>query len=57
MKDFVKDGYIEGNNNIMYPLTNVISIKWDIIDEKEILDNGSRFPKIIYSSKDIENYL
>lgn len=57
MMDFVRDGYIEGNDNAMYPLTNVISIKWDIVDEKEIPDNGIKFPKIIYSSKDIENCL
>ena len=37
---YVKDdGYIKDKNDIMYPLTNVISIEWELMNLKIVEDN------------------
>ena len=35
------DGYMKDINEIMYPLTNIISIRWDLLDEKIVEDRFS----------------
>lgn len=38
MIDINSDGYIEDDNEVMYPLSNIISIKWELVDEKTVED-------------------
>ena len=33
------DGYIEDKNRVMYPLENVISIEWKLIEERIFVDS------------------
>lgn len=39
MIDIKSDGYIEDNKKVMYPLTNVVSIEWELVKELKLEDN------------------
>lgn len=43
MIDIKDNGYIQDNCYIMYPLANIVSINWDLIDEREIEDKFDNF--------------
>lgn len=44
------DKYIEDTDYTMYPLQNVISIKWELIDEKYVPDKFKEYQ--VYVSQD-----
>lgn len=31
------NGYLEDENDIVYPLQNILSIKWQLVDNKELI--------------------
>lgn len=35
MIDIKSDGYLEDNYGVMYPLANIVSIDWQLVDEKK----------------------
>lgn len=43
MLDIKSDGYIEDENKIMYPLSNIISIEWKLSKEMIVEDNFSEY--------------
>jgi len=43
MIDIKSDGYIKDNRNVMYPLTNIVSIDWTLEDEKVVEDRFSEW--------------
>ncbi|MDF2885574.1 MAG: hypothetical protein K0R54_6150 [Clostridiaceae bacterium] len=38
-----RSGYIEDNNSIMFPLTNVLSIEWKLLDRKTAEGDVSKY--------------
>jgi hypothetical protein len=47
------DKFIEDVNEIMYMLSNVISIRWELLDERIVEDKFSDF-KVFLTNKDLE---
>ena len=45
MIDIKSDGYIYDENKVMYPITNVLSIEWNVVQEKTVI---GEFPYRIY---------
>lgn len=43
MIDIKSDGYMLDINKIMYPLQNIKSIKWELLDEKSVPDKFSSY--------------
>jgi hypothetical protein len=43
MIDINSRGYMKDSNDIMYPLTNIISIDWKLLDEKIVQDVYDRY--------------
>lgn len=44
--------YLKDENGVMYPMQNIISIKWEINDTKEVeveYINGTHFREIVYN--------
>ena len=54
MIDIKSDGYIEDQNDIMYPLQNILSIDWKLIDEKVVLDNFSHKFEVAFTNREVE---
>ena len=54
MIDIEENGYIKDKNEIMYPLTNIVSIEWKLLEEKIIEDNFSKY-QIFVTTKELEN--
>lgn len=46
-------GYIEDKNGIIYPLTNVVSIEWKLLEEKIVEDNFNN--QVFVETKELEN--
>ena len=55
MIDIKDDGYIKDDCGVMYPLANVVSINWDLIDEKEIEDKFGEF-QIFITKEEVDKY-
>lgn len=55
MIDIKRDGYLKDHRNVMYPLSNIISIDWQLVDEKEVEDKFGEY-RIFLSKKEIEEY-
>ncbi len=55
MIDINSDGYIEDHRNVMYPLANVLSIDWQLMDEKEIEDRFDMYT-LFLSDETVEKY-
>ena len=53
MIDIKSDGYIEDQNDVMYPLQNILSIDWKLIDEKVVLDNFSHKFEVVFTDKEV----
>ena len=53
MIDIKSDGYLEDRNNVMYPLQNVVSIVWKLIDQKVVLDNFYHDFQVAFSNKEV----
>ena len=52
---FIKsDGYIKGKDEIMYILSNIISIRWDLLEERIVEDNFSEY-KIFLTTDELED--
>ena len=49
MIDVNSDGYIEDKEKVMYPLTNVISIEWELIKEVKRDDNFNDYTIFVSS--------
>ena len=47
------DGYIEDQNDVMYPLQNILSIDWKLIDEKVVLDNFCHEFEVVFTDKEV----
>lgn len=56
MVDLRSDGYIEDQDLLMHPLSNVISIEWKLIDEKTVEDRFSQY-QIFVTTKELEKVL
>ena len=51
MIDIKSDGYIKDKNKIMYPLSNVVSIEWKLLDERNVIDNFSEYQVFVTEEK------
>lgn len=47
------DGYLEDNKGIMYPLQNILSIDWKLIDSKIVADNFYHEWQVCFSDKEV----
>ena len=47
------DGYIEDQNDVMYPLQNILSIDWKLIDEKVVLDNFRHEFEVVFTNGEV----
>lgn len=54
MLNIKSDGYIEDENRIMYPLSNIISIEWKLLKEIIVEDNFDKY-KIFLTTEELEN--
>ena len=51
---YVKDdGYIKDKNDIMYPLTSVVSIEWELAKEKIVEDNFGMY-QVFVSNDEVD---
>ena len=50
------DKYIEDTDYIMYPLQNIISVKWELIDEKYVPDKFREY-QVYVSQEELEEVL
>ena len=48
------DGYIEDSEGIMYPLKNVLSIRWEFLEEKIVLDSFLYLYQTAFSDEEVE---
>ena len=56
MIDIENDGYIKDSNRVMYPLPNVVSIRWELIDEKvKQYYKGEYEYQIFFTAEEVEN--
>ena len=53
MIDIKSDGYIKDKDKVMYPLTNVVSIEWKLLEERIVEDNFSRY-ELFLSTEELE---
>lgn len=53
MKCNKSDGYMEDMQGIMYPLQNIISITWELVGEKIVLDNFNHDWQIFFSNEEV----
>lgn len=53
MIDIKRDGYLEDNYGVMYPLANIVSIDWQLVDEKKVEDKFGEY-QIFVTTKDVE---
>lgn len=51
-----EDGYILDDEGIMYPLQNVVSIAWDLIDEIRKIDKDDVMFKVWYTKNEIDKW-
>lgn len=54
MIDIKSDGYIKDINDFMYPIQNIISIEWKLLEEKIVLDNLYHKWDIFFSDEQVE---
>lgn len=47
------DKYIEDKNEVMYMLTNIISVRWELVGEKVVEDNFDRY-RCFVTTKELE---
>lgn len=50
-----EDGYLEDMNEAMYPLNNIISIEWKLLEEKVVLDNFDHRYQIYFNDEEVNN--
>lgn len=56
MINIKNDGYIKDNNRVMYPLPNVVSIRWELIEEKvKQYYKGEYEYQIFFTAEEVEN--
>lgn len=48
------DGYMKDKNDVIYPIQNIISIEWKLLEEKVVLDNFYHQWDIFFSDKEVE---
>ena len=53
MIDIKRDGYLEDNYGLMYPLANIVSIDWQLVDEKKVEDKFGEYQTCV-TTKDVE---
>lgn len=49
-----KDGYMKDTDGIIYPLQNIVSIKWELLEEKNVADIFSNTYQIFFSDEEVE---
>lgn len=52
MYDVSSDGYLRDKEGVMYILSNIISIDWQVVEEKEVEDKYSEYQVYISELKD-----
>lgn len=53
MIDINSNGYIKDKNSIMYPLSNVLSIEWILLEEKIVLDDFDHEYQIFFDNNEV----
>lgn len=51
MIDIKSDGYLKDDCDVMYPLTNIISIDWQLVDEKMVEDKFGEYKFFVTKSE------
>lgn len=54
MIDIKSDGYMKDKNDVMYPIQNIVSIEWKLLEEKIVLDNFYHKWNIFFDDKEVE---
>lgn len=52
MIDIQSDGYIEDSNGIMYILSNIVSVDWQIVEERTVEDKYSEYQIFVKTLKE-----
>lgn len=52
MIDIQSDGYIEDSDGIMYIINNVVSINWQIVEERKVEDKYSEYQIFVETLKE-----
>ncbi|MDF2881271.1 MAG: hypothetical protein K0R54_1828 [Clostridiaceae bacterium] len=53
MYDINRDGYIMDKDHVMYPLANVLSIIWNIVEKKNVEEIYSRYHQIFFTDEEV----
>lgn len=53
MMDIKSDGYLIDSKRIMYPLQNVLSIEWKLVEEKTVLDDFDHEYQVYFSDDEV----
>lgn len=53
-KKIINDGYMQDENSVMYPIGNIISIKWELVEEKLFIENTDPYKGIFYNDEELE---
>lgn len=56
MHSVKSNGYLDGKDKVMYPLTNIISIKWNMIDEKKVYEDYSNRYRIFLTDEEVNEF-
>jgi hypothetical protein len=54
MRSVVNEGYLTGDDDLMYPLSNIVSINWIIREERRLARPASKYPSTYYRESEIE---
>ena len=50
----IHDGYLKDTNNLYYPLSNILSIDWQLLEEKVVPDTFDDF-QVFVTTKNLES--
>jgi hypothetical protein len=57
MINIKSNGYIKDLLGTVFPLTNVVSIKWNIVDKRTIEYYERSFPQIVFTDEEINQLI
>lgn len=48
-----QDGYMEDSGGIIYPLQNIVSIKWKLLEQKTVVDDFENTYQIFFDDEEV----
>lgn len=50
----IRDGYIKDEKFVIYPIANIMSIEWSLINERLFEENTNPYRSIFYTDEELE---